>query len=87
MEAKNARAWKRIAKVYADENKRMRRDIYTLCEIFSSEYDHWSERKTHHLVDSILKVLEGPDDPALLDPFLRAVSIASVGGFEEQSDP
>ena len=87
MEAKNAKAWKRIAKVYADENKRMRRDISTLCEIFSSDYDHWSERKTHHLVESILKVLEGPDDPALLSGFLRAVTITSmVEGLEEQSD-
>ena len=87
MEAKNAKAWKRIAKVYADENKRMRRDISTLCEIFSSDYDHWSERKTHHLVESILKVLEGPDDPALLSGFLRAVTITSAIGLEEQSDP
>jgi len=54
-----AESWKRISKVYADENKRMRRDIYALCEMFSSEYDYWSERKTHHLIDSILKVLEG----------------------------
>ena len=86
MEAKNAKAWKRIAKVYADENKRMRRDISALCEMFSSEYDYWSERKTHHLVESILKVLEGPDDPVLLDGFLKAVSITRVAGFEEQSD-
>ena len=81
-----ATSWKRIAKVYADENKRMRRDISALCEMFSSEYDYWSERKTHHLVESILKVLEGPDDPVLLDGFLKAVSITRVAGFEEQSD-
>jgi len=54
-----AESWKRISKVYADENKRMRRDIYALCEIFSSGHEHWNERKTHHLVESILKVLEG----------------------------
>ena len=54
-------SWKRIAKVYADENKRMRRDIHTLCEIFSSAHEHWNERRVRNLVDSILKVLDKSD--------------------------